>query len=71
VSEWAGVKAWALRIIEGVGGMNDYDRYEVVVWNVPERIAAAEWVIRCLANPQCEGSEEVLQAIMAQREANK
>jgi len=58
---------WCHRIIEGVGGMNDYERYEIVAWNQPERIAAANWTLQCLANPDCEGSAGVLEAIMQKR----
>lgn len=61
------VSDWCQQIIEGVGGMNDYEQYEMVIWNQPERIAVADWVVRCLANPRCEGSEEVLQAIQERR----
>ena len=59
---------FARKIIEGTGGMNDYERYEVVVWHVHERVAAAEWTLRCLANPHCEGSQEALDAILAERQ---
>jgi hypothetical protein len=36
-----------------------------VLMQVPraDRIATAEWAIRCLANPDCEGSGAVLEAI--------
>lgn len=30
-------------------------------------LAVAEFVIRCLANPRCEGSQDVLDAIAKQR----
>jgi hypothetical protein len=61
---------WLRRIIEGVGGMNDYEKYELVLWNEPERTAGARWALKCLANPKCEGSAEMLDAIIKQREAN-
>ncbi len=59
---------FARACIEGSGGMNDYEYYEFVVWDVPDRVAAAHWILKCLANPACEGSEEALAAIMAHRE---
>jgi hypothetical protein len=62
------IKAWATRIIEGVGGMNDYERYEYATFPDGDRVGAAYWVIRCLANPKCEGSAEVLEAIAKRRE---
>ena len=58
---------FAIKIIEGMGGMNDYEQYELVAWHNPERIAAAIWTLQCLANPKCEGSQEVLDAIIARR----
>lgn len=60
---------FAKRIIEGVGGLNDFERYELAVPHVSDRVWAADWTIRCLANPKCEGSEEVLAAIMERRAA--
>ena len=61
--------SFARQIIEGPGGMNDYEEREVVVWPTSERVAAAMWTLRCLANPACEGSAEALDAIIKQREA--
>ena len=61
--------SFAKQIIEGSGGMNNYEDREVVVWHTSERVAAAMWTLRCLANPACEGSAEALDAIVKQREA--
>lgn len=61
------IAAWCKHIIEGQAGMNSYEARELVVWHESERFSAAQWVIRCLANPDCEGSGEVLQAIVEQR----
>lgn len=58
---------WAADIIQGTGGMDDYERYEVVAWNDPDRVAAAKWVLRCLANPKCDGSDRMLAAITERR----
>ena len=62
---------FAKAIIEGCGGLNDYERHEIVVWPYSDRIAAAVWTMRCLANPACEGSDVALAAILARREAMK
>lgn len=59
---------WINEIVDGPGGMADYERYELVVWHVPDRQAAIGWVLRCLANPSCEGSEKVLAAIQERRQ---
>jgi len=61
------IDKWCEGVILGIGGMNDAEKYELIIWNEPERVAAAKWVIRCLANPACEGSEEVFNAIAARR----
>ena len=58
---------WVKDIIEGPQGMNSFQRHEMVIWNEPERIAAANWVLRCLANPSCEGSGQMLHAILERR----
>lgn len=65
------IDGFATAIIEGVGGLNDYERHELVVWPYSDRIASAVWTMRCLANPACEGSEVALAAILARREAMK
>lgn len=62
------IAEWATRIIEGTGGMNAKELYEWVIFHDSDRVAAAKWTLRCLANPECEGSAEVLQAIMERRE---
>jgi hypothetical protein len=61
------IYAWVHEIIDGVGGMNNFERYEWAIWHVPEREAAAIWAIRCLANPKCEGADKVLAAIAERR----
>ncbi len=58
---------FATEIIEGVGGMNDFEKYELAAWGCSDRVAAADWTLRCLANPRCKGSQEVIEAILARR----
>jgi hypothetical protein len=58
---------FATAIIEGAGGLNDYERHELVVWPYSKQLAASVWTMRCLANPDCEGSDVALAAIMARR----
>jgi hypothetical protein len=64
--EW-NAQAFAKHIIEGVGGMNDCERYELAVFPLGDRVAAVEWTLRCLANPECEGSAEAFAAIAEKR----
>lgn len=58
---------WCKQIIEGPGGMNVFEDREVVVWHVSDRVAAAHWAIKCLANLNCEGSDKVLEEIIKRR----
>lgn len=55
------------KIIEGVGGLQDFEYYEIASPNYSRDVSAAIWTIKCLANPKCEGSEEVLSAILERR----
>lgn len=68
-----GIKEWTKHIIESNGGLISMDDREGVgSFEVPrgEGVASgvAGYVIRCLANPECKGSEEVLAAIIERRE---
>lgn len=58
---------WIKKCIEGTGGLLNYERYEWAIRNDTDEMTAASWIIRCLANPKSEGSEEVLQAIIERR----
>ena len=61
------IKNWVHDIIDGCGGLHDFEYYEMAVSNLPRDEAVATWVIRCLANPDCEGSDEVMKAILNRR----
>ena len=54
-------------IITGVGGLHDFEKYELAVPKVNRDVATAMWVIKCLANPDSKGSAEVLKAIQERR----
>lgn len=54
-------------IITGVGGLHDFERYELATPNCDKDVATAAWVIRCLANPKNPDSEMVLNAIIERR----
>ena len=55
------------KIINGVGGLHDFEYYEMASPNYDRDVSVAIWVIKCLANPKCEGSEEAVQAIIERR----
>lgn len=55
------------QIITGVGGLHDFQYYEMAVENEPHDVCVAAWVVRCLANPHCENSQMVIDAILERR----
>lgn len=57
-------------IINGSGGFKSYEDREILV-SKDRDIEIAGFVVRCLANTSCEGSEEVLEAIIEQRNKNR
>ena len=61
------ISKFAKEIIEGVGGLDDYERYEMAIPKGRKEIVVAKWTIECLANPGCEGSEEILSVIIKKR----
>lgn len=62
------IAEWVDRQVVGPGGMDDYEAHELVIWHVPDRIATARWIVRCLGNPRNEGSREVVMALMRRHE---
>lgn len=60
------IPSFITRIVNGPGGFKVQEDREFIVY--PDReVGLAGFVVRCLANPQCEGSQEVLDAILARR----
>ncbi|MDZ5711613.1 hypothetical protein [Jeotgalibacillus haloalkalitolerans] len=65
------INDWIKEKLEGSGGLNDYRYYEMAVFDgTPER-EGATWILRCLGNPECEGSQEVLDSIIENRKQDK
>ena len=59
---------FATSVIEGPGGMVDQmDRGDMVIDHTSEMVLAAWYTLRCLANPDCEGSEVAIAAILEAR----
>jgi len=59
------------KIITGVGGLHDFEYYEMATPNYDRDVVVAIWVMKCLANPLCDGSDEVIQAIIEKRKETK
>lgn len=59
------IEGWLLDVIHGAGGLKAYYRKEVRTRASLDD--AGKWIIRCLANPKCNGSGMVVQAILDQR----
>ena len=63
------IRAWCKEIIDGAGGFISYEEHGLVIWHISRERAIAEWVIRCLANPENEGSQIVIDSIIKRRKA--
>lgn len=61
------VQAWVEQVVTGGGGFQSFEAHEMPLWAHERDVELAAWVIRCLANPGCEGSAEVLAAIAERR----
>lgn len=59
---------WVNRIIEGSTGFKTWEDRECVIHHVSREYSIAAFVIRCLANKDCEGSDAVLEAIKNRRD---
>jgi len=58
---------WINRVIKGPGGFVSWEDHEFVIHHASREESIAAFVIRCLANPGCQGSGDVLRAIITQR----
>jgi len=63
------ISAWCEKVINGPTGLKSFEYSEMALPVCDRDVAIAAWVIRCLANPDCEGSQVVLDAIAERREA--
>lgn len=61
------IEDWVNRVIRGPGGFISWEEHEFVIHHSSREESIAAFVIRCLANPGCEGSGDVLRAIIEQR----
>ena len=61
------IKNWVSQVIKGVGGFLSWEEHEMPTYHNTRDEQIAAFVLRCLANSNCEGSREVLAAIIEQR----
>lgn len=61
------IRTWVHEIIDGVGGLHDFETYEIATPNMPRDEAVAIWVLKCLGNKECDGSQKVLNEIIKHR----
>ena len=61
------IEQWIQKVINGTGGFKSFERYELPVFDPDRESGIAEFVIKALGNPDCEGSTEVLTAILKNR----
>lgn len=64
------IHEWCEKIVNGPAGLVSFFEHEAFA-DEPSLSDAAEFVVRALANPRCEGSRAVLDAIIAQRDKVK
>ena len=65
------INDWINRVIKGPTGFEIWEDRECVIFHNSREEGIAAFVIRCLANPLCDGSKEVLEAILEQRSTNE
>lgn len=61
------IRQFSEKIINGPGGLHAYEYHEMSEPVGDRDVAVAVWVIKCLSNPKCEGSEVAIQAILERR----
>lgn len=61
------IDEWIEKIVNGSGGFVDFENHEWPVYHNSREYSIAAFVVRCLANPKLEGSQEVLDAIIERR----
>jgi len=49
--------------------MKSQEDHEIIIWNEPLRNAAMRYTLNCLANPECEGSQRAIDAILDKRKS--
>jgi hypothetical protein len=59
--------SWVEQVVTGGGGFQAFEAHEMPLFAYERDIELASFVIKCLANPRCEGSAKVLAAIERQR----
>lgn len=60
------IKTWVNNIVNGPTGFKVQEDREYIVYHDRE-IGVAEFVIRCLANPACDGSQQIIDSIIERR----
>lgn len=61
------IQNWVNQVIKGPGGFLSWEDHEIPTYHNTREEQIAAFVLRCLANPDCKGSREVLEAIMEKR----
>ena len=58
---------FATKIISESGGLHDFEEHEMATPIIDRDEATVIWTLRCLANPGCKGSREILDLIADRR----
>jgi hypothetical protein len=62
------IEDFVKQIVDGPGGFKTWEDREFVIHKKGRDLSLVSWVIRCLANPKCEGSAYVLEQIALRRD---
>ena len=62
------ISTWVHRVIDGPGGLRSFEDHEMAEPTVNRDEAVAAWIIRCLANAKCAGSDYVIDEIIKHRQ---
>lgn len=65
------IEKYCNEIINGTGGLHDFEYYEMATSNVDRDVAVAIWAVKCLGNDPSPEARAVVDAIVERRGASK
>ena len=61
------IYAWVHKIVDGIGGLHDFEYYEMATPKIPRDEAIAIWTLKALANPDSEVAGKIVALIQEHR----
>lgn len=62
------ISQWCRDVIQGPGGLQNFERNEMATPLVDRDVAIAMWVVRCLGNSERPETQAVVDAIVSRRQ---